>query len=409
MIARLLATAALCMFATTALADTSFSVKRSISMDQWVQWPPVAQWNDDAVVSNFPEWRAFVSDDQLRYLKQSGLDTVRLPVDPGFILHNTDTVRTLKIYAGIDNAIKRLRAAGLNVIVDMHTIPRDGGQAAGTGQILSDPAMFAAYNEVLKTLAIRLRSYDPAHVALEVINEPTMDCNDAGQQRQWADQLSTLHRTARDANADITLVLTGACWGSAEGLAKIDPTRLNDANTMWSFHHYEPFKLTHQSATWAGPWVQHIANIPYPPAALNQAQTEALIAENTARIFAALPAAEATKIAAGTKYDIDRLRQPAALREEMEKPFNTVAHWASTYNIAPARIFMGEFGMIRQEWERPAATQPQWRIDYIRDMKALAEAKGFGWAMWSFGGAFGMVQEFSGIALENPLVDEVLR
>ncbi|MGB7432022.1 MAG: cellulase family glycosylhydrolase [Ahrensia sp.] len=409
MIARLLATAALCALATTATAETRFSVQKSISMDQWVHWPPVERWNDDDVVSNFPEWRAFVSDDELRYLKQSGLDTVRLPVDPGFILYNGDIVRTLKIYAGIDNAVKRLRAAGLKVIVDMHTIPRGDGGAAGTRAILENPNLFAAYNEVLKTIAVRLREFDPSHVALEVINEPEADCKDPNSQAKWADQLETLHRTARQANAEITLVLTGACLGSAEGLTQMNPARFNDPNTLWSFHHYQPFKLTHQSATWAGPWVEHIANIPYPPTQLSQTETLALIDENTSRIFAALSAVEATKIAAGTSYDIERLRQQSELQEEMQGPMNMVADWAAKHAIEPSRILMGEFGMIRQEWERPAATQPEWRVNYMRDMTALAEQKGFAWSMWSFGGAFGMVQGFSGEALENPLIDDVLR
>lgn len=411
MIARLLATAALCVFATTATAtaETRFSVQKSISMDQWVHWPPVERWNDDDVVSNFPEWRAFVSDDQLRYLKQSGLDTVRLPVDPGFILYNGNIVRTLKIYAGVDNAVKRLRAAGLNVVVDMHTIPREGSRAAGTRDILNDPNLFASYNDVLKTIAVRMREFDPRHVALEVINEPEIDCNDANSQAKWSDQLATLHRTARQANPEITLVLTGGCLGSAEGLTMMNPADFNDPNTLWSFHHYQPFKLTHQSASWAGPWVAHIANIPYPPTQLSQPETLALIDENTSRIFAALPAVEATKIAAGTRYDIERLRQQSELQAEMQGPMDAVADWAAKHAIAPNRIFMGEFGMIRQEWERPAATQPDWRVNYMRDMTALAEQKGFAWSMWSFGGAFGMVQGFSGEALENPLVDDVLR
>lgn len=409
MIARLLtATALMALVSTSALAAT-FKVERAISMDQWVHWPGPDQWNDAGVVANFPEWRANVNDDQLRYLKQSGLDTVRLPIDPGFIMYNGDIVRTLKIYAGIDDAVKRLRAAGLNVIVDMHTIPRDDGAAAGTAQIINDPVKFSIYKDILKTIAVRLKSFDATQVALEVINEPTMDCTDSAQQATWNNRLADLHNTARQANPDITLILTGACWGSAEGLSMMDPSIITDANTMWSFHHYEPFKLTHQSATWAGPWVEHIANIPYPPTALSQADAQALIEENKNRIFAIVDGNEAAKIAEGTRFDINRFRQPAALKAEMEDPFKMVATWADQHAIARDRIFMGEFGMIRQEWERPAATKPEWRVNYIRDMTGLAKANGFAWSMWSFGGAFGMVQEFSGNALENPLVDDVLR
>ncbi|MEM0898550.1 MAG: cellulase family glycosylhydrolase [Pseudomonadota bacterium] len=398
---------AICFPGAGHVAD--FKVSRAISMDQWVEWPGPDRWNEPAVVENFPEWLRFVNDDELRYLRQAGLDTVRLPIDPGFLLQSGDIVRTNTALEGVKRAIDRLRAADLKVIVDMHTIPRGDSNAIGIEKVQSDPQVFDAYLNLVGQIAARLRDYSPNDVAFELINEPTIDCIDKTAQTTYENMLRRLHAAARAKNPDITLVFTGACLGKAEGLQVINPAIVNDENTIWTFHHYEPFKLTHQSATWAGPWVEHIANIPYPPSRLSNAEAAALIEENKTRIFASLIGEQAMKIADGTRYDIDRLRSDAELVREMTEPFEKVAAWADQHGIARDRIFLGEFGMIRQEWERPAATRAEWRIGFIRDIISLSERHGFGWSMWSFGGAFGMVQEFSGNSLDNPLVDEVLR
>ncbi len=69
---------------------------------------------------------------------------------------------------------------------------------------------------------------------------------------------------ARASATRLTLVLSGACWGGAEGLAKIDPKDIADDNIIWSFHSYDPFILTHQGATWAGDFAAHVYGLPFP-------------------------------------------------------------------------------------------------------------------------------------------------
>lgn len=394
---------------TPALADTTFTVKRAIGMDQWVDWPSPDEWGDPDIINNFPQWQSFVGDDELAHLKKAGFDTVRLPLDPAMFLIDMDPARIGRLLNSTDRAIDRLRAAGLNVIVDMHTIPRgDDTPAAGREQIVDQPELFHDFLIVLGTIADRLNRRSPEHVALEVFNEPGLDCGDETENQRWHDIMKQLHAEARRYNPDVTLVLSGACGGSGYGLVATDPSVIPDDNVIWSFHHYKPFKLTHQSARWAGPWGEYLSNIPYPPSSMTDAQTEALIEEHRIRIADQAPKDMAARLFRGTSYDIERLRKPEELAQEMEGPFKDAAEWADRHGVARDRIFMGEFGMLGQEWERPPATTREWRVAYIRDMVALAEDNGFSWSVWSFGGAFGLMQGFSGERLDPPLIDAIL-
>lgn len=392
--------------AVPAMAAT-FEVRRSISMDLWVEWPDVARWNDADVVGNFPEWRRHVSPADFADLKAAGFDTVRLPVEPAFLLHDDDPARRATALAGIDTAISMIVANDLKVIVDLHTIPRGEGYA-GTEQILADPSLFDRYVELVAELAEKLSDWRAETVAFELMNEPTLDCYDRREREQWADQLERLHGAARAANADITLVLSGACWGSADGLAAIDPRAIADDNVLWSFHSYEPFIVTHQGARWGGDIVAHLRDLPWPPNAVGMDEWERIVADNERRIRSAL-SGRAERRALGFLADnTNRLWALDDPGEALAPPFETVAAWADEHGIDRADIFLGEFGMIGREWETDLDVPEQYRLNYMRAMIGKAEAHGFGWSVWSYGGAFGLVQGYSGDRLDEPLYDQLI-
>ena len=63
--------------------------------------------------------------------------------------------------------------------------------------------------------------------------------------------------------------------------------------------------------------------------------------------------------------------------------------------------------MIRQEYGTPEIMRPEWRAAYVGDMIELAERFGFAWAIWGYGGAFGIVEAFGGTPAEPAVVDVV--
>jgi len=398
--------ALLAALAAAPAAAAQFSVSRGINMDQWVTWPEPGRWNTDEVLGNFPEWKRYVSDADLAKLREAGLDFVRMPVDPAVFLVGMDETRKARLLDQVGDAVERLRSAGLKVIVDLHTIPRDRNSAApGINRILDEPELFAAYRRLVGDMARHLDRFDAQAVALELVNEPTLPCT--RRDTQWPRQLVDLHAAARAANMEITLVLHGACWGSADGLAALDPKVMRDDNVIWSFHAYEPFMLTHQSAGWAGGNVEHLSGLPYPFSGLKRRDRVRAVEENRDRIDRRLGGSQRREATAFLIDNSERLASGFRLRREMQNPFRTVARWANRNGIPHDRILLGEFGMIRQEYGKQPATRPQWRAAYYRDMIDLAEERGFAWAMWSWGGAFGIVDAFDGKKAEPAVMDMV--
>jgi len=387
-------------------AAAQFSVSRGINLDQWITWPGPERWNTQAVLGNFPEWKAHLDDADLAELRAAGLDFVRMPVDPAVFLVAMEDRRTARLLGEIGEAVDRLRAARLKVIVDLHTIPRDAESAApGIGQILAEPAPFAAYRRLVGDVAGYLARYDPRAVALELVNEPVLACGRGDT--QWQRQLIDLHAAARVANPEITLIAPGACWGSADGLVALDPAALADDNMIWSFHAYEPFILTHQGAGWAGANVEHLSGLPYPFSDLGRRDRARLVEENRRRIETRLQGGDRRRAESFLLHNSEKLASGFRLRGEMRKPFRAVARWANRHRIPHDRILLGEFGMIRQDYGKAPATRPAWRAAWYRDMIALAEEQGFAWAMWSFGGAFGIVDTFDGEKAEPAVMDMV--
>lgn len=384
-------------------AAADFKARRGIDLDQWVTWPDPDRWNTAEVLDNFPEWKKFVSADDMKALRAAGLDFVRMPVDPAVFLVDTTQARRNRLFDQVAGAIDSARAVGLNVIVDLHTIPRDG--VPDTAKILSDNDALSDYRRLLADFAAFLARYDTTAVALELLNEPTLGCS--RRDTLWPKILADLHAAARTANPAITLVAPGACWGSADGLAVLDPAALRDDNVIWSFHSYEPFLLTHQSAGWAGDIVAHISGLPYPLSDLSRRDRKAVVDANLASIDK-ISGHSARRDAESFLLDhTDKLSTARGLRAAMTAPFRTVTRWADSHRIPRDRLLLGEFGMIRQEYGKEPATKPEWRAAYYRDMIAIAEENGIAWAMWSYGGAFGIVDGFSGEKADPAVMDMV--
>ena len=84
-----------------------------------------------------------------------------------------------------------------------------------------------------------------------------------------------------------------------------------------------------------------------------------------------------------------------------------VEAWAKTNGVKPENITLGEFGMIRQEYGNAYVMPAEYRAAYVRDMIARAEAHGFSWSLWSYGGAFGIVDAFNGDKAEPDVMDVI--
>src|SRR5690606_12196398 len=105
---------------TTVNYAAAFEPRRAINIAQWFTWPRY-----EAPPAGGFMWPPYkqtprpLEAGDLRALKAAGFDTVRLPVDPApyFVFEGA---RRETVYRMLFDAIARIRAAGLNVIVDLH-------------------------------------------------------------------------------------------------------------------------------------------------------------------------------------------------------------------------------------------------------------------------------------------------
>ena len=105
---------------------------------------------------------------------------------------------------------------------------------------------------------------------------------------------------------------------------------------------------------------------------------------------------------------IAEINSAEKLKSELEKPFAAAAKFAKSHRISAERMILGEFGMINQEWGNPSKMPVDWRVDYMRQIRMIAEAKGYSWSIWSYSGAFGIAQGFGGEVITDLILERVL-
>ena len=384
----------------------SFSMKRGINLDIWDTWPGEDRWGEADVLLPFPEWRKNLTEADLEALVADGFDFVRMPVDPSVFLSEKAAPLRGQLFASVLDAARAINAAGLKVVVDLHLIQSGGNGQIGMTEVMADPGQFDRYVEIVRQMALTLTKENPEQVAFELMNEPVVDC-EPGEKKVWPERQQRLYAAARASATRLTLVLSGGCWASAEGLASVDPKAIPDDNVIWTFHSYAPFLLTHQGATWAGDFIPYVTGLPYPPHEAPRAELDATLDNVRKKIRAEAPVLRRPGLLSYLDEQVATIDSKEKLAVELDAPFAQVAAWAAKNGVASDDIYLGEFGMIRQEYGNPFVMPGAWRAAYVKDMIARAEAHGFAWSVWGYGGAFGIVDEFEGRKAEPDVLEAI--
>ncbi len=386
------AAAAHLALAAAAQADTAadrFQPHRGLNFDIWVDWLPTEQIvSQKGFLDLYPDWRSHVSPAAITALKSQGYDFARLPMDPAPLLRLGPGAPQDALIDQIGQAAAQVQMTGLKVIIDMHAFPRD--DAWGVDSLMDTPALFDAYVTLIGKIAARLNGMDPDRTAFELLNEPTNDCDAiyGDSPAAWPAMQIRLHDAARAAAPDLPLVLSGACWGGADGLAKLSPSP--DANTLYSFHSYTPFLFSHQAATWTGGLESVLRHLPYPPTLLTDAEAATLA--KAAATFAA-----SHGITTDPPATLDNLTTAiAAYRDSADghitDDIGVAAHWAASHDIPPNRLLLGEFGANADPTTATAADTAS-RLRFLTAKRQAAEALGISWAVWSWSGSFGVAAD----------------
>jgi endoglucanase len=339
-----------------------------------------------------------MSDDELRRLRQTGFDFVRLGVDPGPFLQTQggqrdDLDRILK------HSVAQILSADLSVIVDFH--PGDQNPDYGSPQLTAgvNTVKFQAYLKLLARTARLLADLHSQRVALEIMNEPALPA------AEWQPLLDAAYAAIRRAAPNLLVVLDGGLEGMPQGTMALRTSEFEqDLAVLYTFHYYDPYQFTHQGASWNA--ARYLADVPYPALARPIEDSQ----QASARAIDAMALSKANKWIArlDAGYRLERYRQSAFGRENVLSAFNEIGRWAERRHIPAQRILLGEFGARRAtlpDGSERTAERAQW----FRDVREAAEAHGFIWAVWAYRGA-GDFALFEGKAREasEPAVIEAL-
>lgn len=340
------------------------------------------------------DWPAFQSQrpvptpDDLRRLRRTGLDFIRLPVDPGPFLA-ADAITRGRLLDILDAAVTATLHADLGIIVNIQA--NAATHYWNPDRMVSSTAApaFDLYRGLVGELAGRLARFQPGRVALEPVNEPAQAC----ASNVWSQIQLSLLTAARASAATLPLVVAGGCGSMVSGLTALDPAPLSPFEPiLFTFHFYEPYLFSHQGAPWMRePVYRSLNNVPWPASAGSLEQT---LASVRARMAQDTETPEDAKQAAyaETERVLKVYFDARPDRWFVDKYLRQVRDWADGHGLAPERIIMGEFGALRTDTRYVAAPNPD-RARYIADVRRSAEELGFAWALWDLFDGMGMMDD----------------
>jgi len=239
---------------------------------------------------------------------------------------NTERLKSL------DEVVGWCRKQGLYCVINLEQ-PQPGRNA---NWFWETPAAQQKFVELWQTIARTYAGSGPG-VAYDLMNEP----HGNGSAEAWPRLVPELTNAIRQVDQVHPIVVEPVPWGNAEGFADRKPLT-SDANTVYSFHFYQPHDFTHQSGaagTLQATPEDHPLGLRYP------GQIKAFWKD--------APIEDWNK---------------ATIRARVEP----VVQFRDTYKVP---VWCGEFGCTR--WAEGA---PQ----YIQDCLDTWEDLGIGWAWYSY-------------------------
>jgi endoglucanase len=331
---------------------------RGMNIPSWFNWGP----DDPAeILKLFPT-------SQLEGLKRMGFDYVRVPVNLWLLLdrENPDVPKPAAM-AALHTAIERILATGLAVTVDLHTVD-EGREDLAWGKMLErDDAFVDVYVRFWRGFASELSRHDPERTFLELMNEPEF----WKMPDRWTRQIQPrVAAAAREGAPQHTIIATAPRNSWPVTLVSTEP--LPDPNVVYTFHYYDPFVFTHQGFK-GGP-LEEVIGLRYPA--------------DMGTIYGMLDKVTNEQRFKLVKYGLEQWN-----RSNVERDIATVVEWRDRYGV---QVICNEFGVVRNTAPGPD------RIQWFHDVRRVFEDAHIGWAMWEYGGWFGLFASMEPSAKPDP-------
>lgn len=330
------------------------SLGRGVNLSHWYSQSMTGRYDEKHLSTHF-------TADDIALIVSMGFDHVRLSLDNQVLFDPANPGRLkAEPLAKFDERLSALLDAGLKVIVDLH--PGDDFKAA-----LHQPANEAAFIADWSALAAHLSARDPERVLFELLNEPA----ETWDTETWAPVQGRVLAAVRKAAPLHTLIVAPGKWTGVDDLLKLQPYA--DDNLIYTFHWYDPYLFTHQSAEWGWAVARRVAGLEWP---IEPADAEAAVqkaVQNSENVVRTL------------KW---QLEQGWHRSEWITAKLDELSAWQRKHGWVP--IYVGELGVYAKK------APPESRYRWHEESRKLIEERGWSWAVWDYRHGFRVTAQEKG-------------
>lgn len=195
-------------------------------------------------------------------LAEMGFDSVRFYLNYGLFESDSDPYTYREAgFAWLDKNIAWAKAAGIRLVLNMH-YPQGGYQSQGNGTALwtepeNQKRLCALWTEIARRYAD-----EPVILGYGLVNEPVVAAASGAESLElWQSVAQMLTDGIRTVDSNHMIFVERMC--AAQNLAGTQEqwvnfndennyVRLDDDNTVYEFHYYDPHAFTHQGFDWVG-------------------------------------------------------------------------------------------------------------------------------------------------------------
>ena len=312
----------------------------------------------------------FITKEDIDRIADFGFDHVRVPFDYPLI-EDDDKPFVYKEsgFAYLDNCVNWCRAAGLNLVLDLHRAPGFSFNEPDKIVLFGDADMQARFLAIWQAFAKRYAG--EGHMLFELLNEIVEP-----DSTRWNALATRAIAAIREVDADHAIVIGGIDYNNVWRLK--DMPIFDDPKIIYNFHMYEPFAMTHQHAGWSEAAVRFNRDMYYPDRLDGYLEFQTELGRRP-DLYEGL-----------TYMDRDfvyRFLQPAA-------------DFIAEHDLP---LYCGEYGVIdNADLESRAA--------WTQDVAAFCTQHGIGRALWSYRGMnFGLVDETTKAPVSAALLRAAVR
>ncbi|MEL7123130.1 MAG: cellulase family glycosylhydrolase [Bacteroidota bacterium] len=292
-------------------------------------------------------------------IKSLGCDVIRLPINLHFMTdgapdYNIDPL----FFRLLDSAVHWAEQTDMHLIIDNHTFDP---------AVDTDPAVGDVLKKVWPQVAAHyVDGYEKLYY--EILNEPH-----GIAEPLWNSIQEEVINTIRQVDTTHMIIVGGADWNGYNSLADIP--EYEDDKLIYTFHFYDPFIFTHQGATWTGPSLGNLANVPFPYDAQR------------------MPVFPGSLRGSWVEWLFDNYNQQGTV-EHIQELLDIAVAFKNSRNVP---VFCGEFGVFI-----PSSNNDD-RVEWYQQVRTYLEANDIAWTSWDYHEGFGLFEPGGNDLFEHDL------